>query len=205
MPSLDIFGPIVDTDTVEQAVLATLWPWMDTYLAETESRKNIAPGTLARPRSAQTSYDFENWREGQLPALVVVCDGTAEDMERGDGGIYAAWFAIHAGVLVEDATESDARRVASMHQASIELILAQRGGLGGLATRTRLRGRANRLPDTDNRTLAYAESTANVLVIDVANDQLGPSTANPPITPWEPYPGFPPVNETTVTFTSPIP
>ncbi len=199
---MSIFGALIPSSAVEQAVLALAAQWTDTYLAEVERQQGMSVPTLERPRSQQTSYDFENWPEGQLPALVCVCPGTTGELERSGVGQYGGWFALSVGVLVEDTTEANARRVSQLHQAALDGLLVQHGSLGGFASDLYLTARASRLPDIDNRTLAYAESSYRVFVDQIVARSGGPPTADPPsLTPEVPWPGLPVVGETEVTFT----
>jgi hypothetical protein len=197
-----IFGAMIPSSDVEQAILNTLSPWIDTYLAEIERQQTITVGALQRPRSAQTSYDFANWDEGQYPALVCVCPGTYGDVVRNGEGDYSAWFEVRVGVVVEDTTEANARRVSQFHQVAIETILSQRGSLGGFASEMKWINRKTVLPDVANRTLAYSPSEFRVNVDSVVMWQGGPATPNPPsVTPEAPYPAWPTVVSTEVDFT----
>lgn len=201
---MTLFGRLVSDADVETAVLATLNLWLPTYISEVERQAgNLTVGTLARPRSAQSSFDFENWVEGQLPALVVVCPGTAGSFDRQGAGVYSAWFEVQTGVLVEDTTEANARRVAQLHQAAVDGVMVQHGTLGGFATDMNLISRQTRLPDVSNRTLAYAESMYHVMVDDIVARPGGPPRPDVPLPdPTAPWPDDPTITTpATVTFT----
>jgi hypothetical protein len=181
----EIYGPLVATVDVEAAVTATIETWIDSYLAAVEEAHGTTVGFLARPNSYAASFDYDNWSEGQLPAVVVVCDGTSGQIERMGAGDILAQFTVNVDVIVTDTQESLARNVAALYQTAIAAILEQKGSLRGagttpFATGTNLTGWRIVLPDVNNRTLVAGTTTVNVLVAPVLNALSGPSVVPAP-------------------------
>lgn len=209
---MSIFDPIIGTPDVEDAITATIALWADIYLSERERQVGLTVGTLARPASYNDTYDLENWPEGQLPGVAVVCPGTVEKPEERGSGDIEAWFEASIDLIVSDQTEALARRVAGHYQAAISTLLGQQSALKCLLTDTpqtydptrddfasdlELQGYRIELPDVSNRTLAVATINLHVLVGSVYNAKAGPATPinlsdwpTPPAGGWTPNPEF---------------
>src|SRR5690606_7735445 len=77
-----IFGPIVTGADVERAALDTLKTWAPEYLAWVERATGREPGSLARPRSWVNSTSIDRWPEEQLPSVLLLSTGLAEEPAR---------------------------------------------------------------------------------------------------------------------------
>lgn len=197
---MTVFGTFVPTIAVQDAVRAVLDVWSDTYLAVLERQMGLTVGSLQRPRYIGPSFDNDNWPEGQLPAILIVCPGPTGGLERHGSGQYGGMFAVQVSVLVEDTTEENAIRVASVYQSAIEGELLQRGALGGIATSTEMRSRLVEAPDPDNnRTLARAVNEFDIFVDAIVTAGAGPATPAPPTDPEAPVSDWPHVSSTDVT------
>lgn len=197
-----IFGRILTNEQVSGPVLDLLWTWLPTYLAEVERQTGTQVGLTAMPRSMQAAYDLENWPELQLPAVIVVCNGTLGEPEPHGDGSYGAWFEVVAGVMIEDSTEALARASAGRYQAAIETIINAHQDIEGLATDTRWQGRLIELPDAHNRTLVLGTTHFEIFVDDITNQQAGPTQLTPTATPSDPYPDWPTVRSTSMTVST---
>lgn len=203
-----VFGPIVASPTVEEAITNLAKEWLPTYInavlesnpviVENESR---GVGELQYPLSFQNSYDFDNYLEYLLPSFIVVCSGTPKGFERAEGGEIGAWFDFEAAMLVEDQKEDSARKVAGVYASAIALMLEQRGSLGGLSADTLTHRLEIKLPVKGARTLALGHVIGETFVNNIMNKYAGPPIGSFPgefaETPYEEptdaYPEFEPV------------
>lgn len=176
-----IWGTSVDNDDVVQAVINTIDYWIDAYLSLKESVKGIADQTIARPRSYNPTFDVDNWVEGQVPQIAVVCAGTVgEQTLRGSGDV-SSWFEVHVSAIVTDQTEALTRRVAAIYQSALAMILKQQqqldGGTGDpFASELTLMEWQIELPDESNRTLISSTVVVHVLISSILNASDGPTT-----------------------------
>src|SRR5688572_31890645 len=108
---------------------------METYLREVELQLGMEIKTLARPRSYTRKNSFESgYVEEQLPRIVVICPGLAEQpYAEGDGSYFARWN-LGVGVLVSARDEASTRMLAQVYAATVRAILLQRSSLDGVAT-----------------------------------------------------------------------
>ncbi len=182
---MTIFGPLIDNDDVEKAVGDTIGYWIDSYLAEKERDKGLTVGQIARPRSYLQTYDADNWPEGQLPAIAIVCPGTVGNLELHGSGEISAWFDVTVNAMLEGTSEADARKIAAIYASSIGTLVMQKQGLNGaagpsFATDVNPLGWTINLADIDNRTLATGSVRFHVLVDEIMNSNDGPVTLPSP-------------------------
>lgn len=177
----EVFGPIIGSYDVEQAVLAVLEEWLPTYLAEVARVRGIDQSIVPRPRSMIQAKEFEGWPEDRLPCVQVVSPGLAERPERSPEG-YAAWWQINVFCVVHGRDKPATRRLRGIYEDAITACLMQRPGLGGLATGMQwLGGGAGDVPidERDTRTLAGAVTVMAVQVDSVLDPTLGPAQPDP--------------------------
>lgn len=188
MPTdFSIFGPSVSLIDVENAYLTLAKTWLPTYLSAVDSLSGRTPGTMMIPRSYQTSFDFTNMVEGQIPAVVVMSTMATDLTETGDGDI-GATYTLHLGALAEDQTEQSTRLVTSLYAQALAMMVTQQAPADSADwfAKSRVTGYTVELADNpDNRTLGLAEVTADVIVMPVFNEFAGPQA---PITPSDPLP-----------------
>lgn len=181
--SWDIFGPIVSLPMVEQAVIDLAQTWLPTYIEAVGAAMGAPAGSIQKPKSWQTSYDFDNRATLPTPAFVVVCDRLMSVEHEGDGG-FGGWVRVEAGVLANDTTEASARKVAGLYQMALAMMLEQRPSLNGISSATEVTGLSITLPDTDTRTQALGQVTAQTFIVPMFDSLAGPqipSDTVPPI------------------------
>jgi hypothetical protein len=196
----DIFGDIIDADTVEQAFTATLQTWLPDHLAHQERRRNLDAGVLEQPRSWPLVSDVDLELHTQLPAVIIASTGSR--VLRHDRGRYTATWRFEVVACIAAATERDARLLAGLYLAAIRGALTQNRTLGGIADNTRWIGpddHAVGVTRGEGRQRALYGTAFEVDIRDVVNDRLGPS--EPSVDPQDPEvpPPLPLEAEITVT------
>lgn len=185
----DIFGDIIDAETVEQAVRDTLQDWIVAHLAHQERRRGLDPQTLPVPRSWPTVSEFTLEPHDQFPAIIIVSPGT--NTPEHDRGQYRTPWRIEIAVAVAGKDEPEARLLAALYLAAIKGALIQNPTLGGRVEQCRWAG-----PD-EHAFGVYAKAgqraiygtTFIVTARDSVNARLGPSDPPPdPYNPGEPLP-----------------
>jgi hypothetical protein len=198
--SVDIFGDIVDADTIEQAVLTTLKDWLPAHLRHQERRKALAAGTLPDPKSWPVTSEFDMDANALLPAIIVESPGTGP--VRHDRGVYSVTWRFEIAVVLGDRHEREARKLAALYIAAVRGALAQNRTLGGTVEACRWVG-----PDdhaygiTEKRAQRAIYGTAfEVDVRDVVNARLGPT--DPPADPADPPNPDPSPTDADITVTA---
>lgn len=204
---MTIFGPLLSTWNVDQAVLATLRTWLNEYLAEVERQNAVPQKTIPRPPSEESfrrGLDFEYYEEDDLPAVIVVSKPSGEPDVQGNGD-YIQRYEVKVGCVCEAEDEQTAQMRAAFYGSALQL-LVQQSDLGGFAQRTRMIGAPELdLPDDEERWLCRAITTFHVWIAQIVTAEAGPIT--PPGTPGEehqpesPYPEWPEVGSTHITVT----
>lgn len=185
---MSVFGPIVNQPAIQQAVVETIDLWIVTYLAEIERQNDLEPRAIQLPKSYITSDDGElnKWPEDQLPAILVMCPGNANDpVERADG--YTANFAVNVAAIVSQRDKESTTTMAGYYGAALMALIVQNPSLGGIANGVRWRGgRTDDLAPDDARSIAAAVHVFEVEVENVV--QLADFGLNEP--PEDPYEAF---------------
>lgn len=206
-----IFGPLLSTWNLDQAVMATLRAWWDEYLAEVERQNDVPNKTVPRPpddESFRRGLDFEYYEEDDLPAVIVVSKPSGEPEVRSSGSGYTQRYEVKIGCVCEAEDEQTAQMRAAFYGAASQL-LVQQSELGGFAERTRMIGAPELdVPDDEDRWLCRSVTTFNVWVSQIVVAEAGPVTppGQPGPTgevhePEEPYPDWPEVTDTHITVT----
>jgi hypothetical protein len=205
-----IFGPLLSSWNVDQAVLATLRVWWRSYMAEVERQNGVPKGTIPRPpdtESFRRGLDFEYYEEDDLPAVIVVSKPSGEP-EVSDAG-YVQRFEVKVGIVCEAEDELTAQLRAAFCGAASQL-LVQQSELEGFAERTRMIGAPElEMPDDEERWLCRAVTTFYVWVAPVVIAEEGPIEPPGPgmgpggedQEPEEPYPPWPEAASTHITVT----
>jgi hypothetical protein len=178
-----IYGPLIGTWDVEQAVIKTLDEWIDSYLTAVERDHEIRPRTLARPSQVDGIYggiDFESWEEDLLPALIVVVNLAPNGDELLASAGYGQWYEVQIGAVVIGDDEHQARELGSHYIAAAAGVLVQQGSLGGFAGRTELVVAPHvEFPNLEERRLANGVCAVNVFVEPIVDEKLGPVSPDP--------------------------
>jgi hypothetical protein len=172
----DIFGRIIVGSQVEGAVIMTLDKWFPTYLQEMEIQLSRNRGQIKEPRSYTTRNMYESFPEDQLPMCVVVSPGLSRPpTSEGDGWIRAVWR-IGVGIVVSASEYRITRELGLIYASAVRGILAQQGGLGGLAAETVLVDESyddEPIIDAD-RTIMSTYNLYDVQVDQIVNRFMGP-------------------------------
>jgi hypothetical protein len=148
----DQFGPTVDGEAVELALLAFLERWMLDYTWDAvrirDPDKTIWPGGVGDPAklgepAVLPVKEFtikhaaeEKWPEDQLPMLLAHSPGFAKPPElRGDGTI-ATHHTINLAAIASGVDMEDSKRLARVYGSAAAKAIMQKPDLGGFAMAT---------------------------------------------------------------------
>ncbi len=201
---MNLLGPILTADHVEQAALDTLKAWMPTYLAEMERQTGRPAGSVPMVRSWSTLNQFAHWTEDQLPGVILVSPGLAQHpTRRGDGSNWARWT-LGVGIVVSARDQPTTNALAKLYAAAVRACLLQHPSLGGKSEGLGWTDeRYTDVPSDQARSVAGAQLIFWVEYKDVVNDQMGPPfPAQPSPTPLT-DPGDGPVVRTHTTSVTP--
>lgn len=113
----DVYGAIVDSDTIEQAFKDSLQAFLPVNLRTQEERLGLAAETLPDPKSWPVVSEFDIRPHEQLPAIIVSSPGHGSPAH--DRGVYRVPWRLEVAVAIGDTTESAARRLASIYIAAV--------------------------------------------------------------------------------------
>lgn len=185
MSASNIFGPIIDGDTVEEAVKASLEVWISEYLGEMERLKGYAPNEIQRPLGIVTSSQFAKWPEDEVPLILIVSGGTGKPVRRSKGEAEVAW-SIAVNPIVSDTDEAATRKLALTYAAAVRAALEQHKRLrsalhpDGFASFTHWEGESyTDLAFLESRTLGTARVMFSVGVESVVTAFAGPREPRP--------------------------
>lgn len=201
MSDIDTFGRIIDDGDVEQAVMALLQRWMDTYLNAVERLHGLDAGYTARPRSWIHKPELEKWPEDQLPSVIVISTGL-DDRPVKDGRFrYRVPWLIGIAVVCSAGgpdPQTASRQMAYRYAATIRAIMVQKQSMDKALNGTVrgidwIDGRNNELPDQpgDDRTIYASRQVFRLEVDDVLTEAAGPLDPEPPADPTVPPPDVP--------------
>jgi hypothetical protein len=131
-PLDSVFGRIVPSHVLDQAVTDTIKTWADTYLRVVAEQWNR--DKLPAFRSYNVRPSGERWAEDQLPALIVVNAGLDAAPVRGGDGQYDAPFRVGTVIICSSKTAPEALANLGDYTAAVRAILLQHGSLGGVAS-----------------------------------------------------------------------
>lgn len=180
----DIFGDIIDVDTVEGYLRDTLQLWIPSHLAHQERRRDLDSGILPAPRSWPTISGFDLEAHEQMPAIAIVSPGSLPPVH--DRGIYSTTWRFQVAVAVAGKDETEARLLASLYLAAVKGVVIQNRTLGETVEKCMWVGPDDHaLIETERgeqRAIYATEFEATVR--PSANAYLGPVT--PPNDPYDP-------------------
>lgn len=193
------FGQILLRSDLEDAVIAVLKKWMDTYLAEVERQNGKPVRTLPRPRSYSRRNEFDKWPEEQLPAIIVVSPGTTgRPRKRGNGEHEVDW-AVGVAVIASSTTMDNSRNLIDLYTAAIRALIVQRPSLEGFAIAATWQNESyDDINDQEaGRTMASGQVVFEITVENNVFAKAGPLTPdNPPDPPPNTSPTDPQVQTT---------
>lgn len=190
-----VFGPLVIGDEVEDAVVDTLKLWMPEYIPWLERKTGRDPQSLPLPRSYVTAKDFEHWPEEQLPSVLVINTGLADEPVPDGEGKFRAAFAVGLAVIASARDRAETEKLAQLYTAACRAILLAKPSLGGFAQSVHwIDEEYDPLPDPKKRRqLAAGQAVFRVGVEDVSITGQGPAAVRP--NPYAPYPDDPTVKD----------
>ena len=165
--------------------------WFGTYLCEVERQHGVAENTLTRPRGWVTAPSFDKWPEDQVPAVVVVSIGLAEQPLKDGSGRYRAKWDIVAGAVFSARTQQESRLGSMFYIAALRALLVQRPSLdsGGIGVEW-LDEDYTVLEFNDERSLAAGAGRFQLEFDDVVSARAGPLDTDEPqdeCAPWSPW------------------
>lgn len=178
----DLYGRVVSTRHVRDAVHATILAWADTYVLEAGRQFELPDLRPIR--------HFGQFAPGDLPdkepGCVIVAPGTVAAPERRGDGTFTGIWGVGVGVIVADATVDAAVRRAEPYAAALRALLVQQGSLGGFAQETTwVNEEVTPLTYERDRVVATSSLEFEVVVEDVLNRWAGPLTV-----PTDPHTGI---------------
>jgi len=123
-----IIGTINGADIVQSKVIAHLKLWLPTYLCEVDEQRGLPRGKTAWPRSWQVVPSLDNSLEQQLPAMLIICPGTASKPIKEGDGKYRATYTVGVAVLVKGNTQLATNEMAKRYGAAIATAMLQEKG-----------------------------------------------------------------------------
>lgn len=129
-----VYGRIITGATVERQALWVLREHTDRYLREVERQEGREPSTLQRPRAYIPASEFSRRPEDQLPVVVVISPGLADQPRRlGEGTVTATWMLAVGVVCSASAGETRVRENMQLYVAAMSALMLGQQSLGGLA------------------------------------------------------------------------
>lgn len=181
---MPMFGPMISTADVENAVLQTLQLWMPSYIAEYEGRTGFNPGDIPHPKRWVTQSVFGAIPGDELlPLVTVISPGLLEQPEKDGQGLYRAAWRVDVAVITSAGQQDTTRTLAHWYATLIRTIPVQHRSLGGFAGGVDwIDSKYDDLELDDERTLGVSREAFRVQVEDVLSAKSGP-VGPPPVTP----------------------
>lgn len=176
----EVFGTVFDGGQVERAATTTLKLWMDTYLTEIELQAD-RDNPLPRPRSWTVVQKVTQFKEDQLPTVMLLSEGLDGTPRREAGGVYRATWKLTVVVVVSARDVEAANRLNKLYGAAVRALLVQKPSLGGVVESTVWVGETyDVIPNEKRRMLAASQNDFLVEVGDVLTADAGPLAPDEP-------------------------
>jgi len=177
-----IFEPIYVAQKLEDVIKAQIEEWMPTYIREVERQFFGQMDRIPMPKSVTSRNQFDKFPEDQLPMIVVVNSGLADEPIKHGDGVHTAWWAIGIGIIASASTEEASRQITDVYGAAIRALLLQKPDIGGNAAGVEWVDEIyDDLPTDDQaRSLRSARLVFRVLVDDVVTSWGGPAEPDDP-------------------------
>lgn len=134
---MTIFGRSLDSEDVEQAVIAHLDYWLPTYIPEIRRQKDpdaerwpngVAPiASVARDVTDDAGH---RWPEDQLPCVIVSCPGEEEDPTMFGNGRVDAAYGLAILCVAEGYDEDESKALARLYGSAVRMAIMQHPDLG---------------------------------------------------------------------------
>lgn len=176
MTNSTIFGAILSADVAQDAMIAHLKLWLPTYLAEIDEQRGFERGYTNTPQSWQIVPTFDNTLDGQLPAILAICPGTADKPEKLGDGTYLVTYTVGVAALVKAPDQLQANALAKRYGAAITACVDQKKSLGrnDVEAVTWEGDSYDDVPTSQDRTLVAATVHFNVQFHGVLSEYAGP-------------------------------
>lgn len=195
-----VFGPSIDSDDVERAVIAHLEAWLPTYVAEIRRIKDPEskrwPDGIEDIRSFSVTHYEGHWPENQLPAVIVQSPGEVDDPRIEEAGRVIGYFGASILCVAEGGDEEDSKILARLYASAVRMAMIQHPDLGDFANGV---GMGPELNDAITRGVEAERSLAGSVrryvleVENVVNAREGP--LEPLEDPEKPPEGWPEVKK----------
>ncbi|HSZ70240.1 MAG TPA: hypothetical protein VK756_07750 [Solirubrobacteraceae bacterium] len=177
------FGEIVTVPQIEQAILATLQKWSNTYLREIERRTGREPNAFPDVASWRPTDDIlDRFPEQQIPSVQLQCTSEVDIETRAQDAV--AGLRGTVDVLVQTNEAETAREVASLYVYHLALILVQNPELDGSVKCAGVVWEKMGVPDVGrlkdkSRWLAWGDATIFLAIEGFASPLMGPAEPIP--------------------------
>lgn len=189
------YGRVVSPRDVENAVVASLNVWIDDCLGEAERLYGYEPNSIERPRGIIRRSEWTKWPEDQIPVIVVINAGLAQQPIRRANGTYDALWRVGVCPIVSDVDQDATRDLAEAYTVAVRLALLQHKMLkspaypDGFADFTSwIDEQYNDMPELIQRSMNSGRVVLDIGVENVLTEQAGPRTPTVPASqdpgPW---------------------
>lgn len=168
-----LFGRLIESTDVQQAAEETIKKWIETYLAEYERQRGLAPETIDVIETYTQVNEFRDWAGQETPVCVIVSPEIPVAKKHGDG-VYTGEFTLGIGLIVQASTRDSTNRMGRAYGAIIRQLLLQQAGLGGLASGITFENeKYNDVPEGEDRAQASAQVIFTVEVPGIVDSRKG--------------------------------
>lgn len=170
----DIYGPLIATSDVREAVKTTLQTWLPNYINETNDRRGLdLPGV----QEWETLPEYRALPQGQSPAVMTTVLGTIGQPERHGDGSIRVHFNVQVSIVVYGTDWQPTEDTTGQYATAVVAALVQHPGLDGLATSVKwLSYRYVPVDHSSTRTLGTGQLHFDVEIPAFVNTDLGPAT-----------------------------
>lgn len=129
---MSVWGPIVDGDDVEAALIAHLEHWMPAAAAYVRRVKDpdgkLWPDGISEIREYGVSHAdaaARKWPEDQLPMLLAQSPGMEGDPVEEEDGVVSATYGVMLSAIASSVTIEDAKKLARLYASAARLAILQ--------------------------------------------------------------------------------
>jgi hypothetical protein len=183
-----VFGPSIHERHVQYAVRDTIQLWIETYLAAVERREGMEPREIPVPDPGnyvlKDDGTLNKRPEDALPAVLILCPGTAGPATVEGQGSYGVPFVVNVAAIVSSGDPAYVSDLAKHYTSALRDLLVHNGSLGGFAQTSAWKGsRTDDLRPEDDRSMAAGVNVFHIYVKDVV--RRGAGLKAPPEDPYE--------------------
>lgn len=192
------FGPLIGPWDVEQAVIAAIQAWLDTFLNEIERDHGITPRTLPRPPAPASVYGGPDWlnvTQENIPAVIVKVLPSGPPEKSASSG-YGQWYEVEVGshIVDGDATvleEHQVRMWAGFYATAVAALLIKEPIADFVIDVDLTASPSVELPEAEIRRYARGLCTVRIMVKPTLQEGPGPLEPDPAPVPDGPDPTTP--------------